>query len=53
MAYKSKTCVGCPDAANGCHLACLKVKQAEAAPKRTGLDIGKVAGRVFENYEIS
>lgn len=53
MAYKSKTCVGCPDAANGCHLACLKVKHAEAAPKRTILDIVKDAGSVFEKYEIT
>ena len=53
MAYKSKTCVGCPDAANGCHLACLKVKHAEAAPKRTILDIVKDAGSVFEKYPLA
>lgn len=54
MAFDDKTiCVGCPDAADGCHLACIKVKEEGPRPVEPILETVKKAETMFSRYEIT
>ena len=54
MAFDNeKVCAGCPDAKDGCKLACLKLKEAKQPEKRQILEIVKDAGEIFAKYEIT
>ena len=53
MTYKSKNCIGCPDAKNGCQLTCLKVQPAKKQEKRPIAEVVKEACEIFGKYEIT